>query len=112
MKGVCMPNRIITAAEAIREATDQAMAADERVIIMGEGVPDPKGIFGTTLGLKEKYGPSRVWDMPVAENAMTGICIGAALRGFKPILTHQRADFSLLSVDQIINNAAKWWYMF
>lgn len=112
MKTARMLERIITTSEAIREATDQAMAADEKVIIIGEGVPDPKGIFGTTLGLKEKYGAKRVWDMPVAENAMTGICIGAAIRGFKPILTHQRLDFSLLSMDQIVNNAAKWFYMF
>jgi pyruvate dehydrogenase E1 component beta subunit len=79
---------------------------------MGLGVPDPKGIFGTTLGLQAKYGPSRVMDMPVAENGMTGVAIGSALVGMRPIMTHQRIDFMLLSLDQIINNAAKWHYMF
>src|SRR3989344_7593997 len=104
--------RILSAAQAIREATDQAMVDDQRVIIIGEGVPDPKGIFGTTLALRETFGSERVWDMPVSENALTGICIGAAVSGMRPILTHQRADFALLSLDQIMNNAAKWHYMF
>lgn len=104
--------REISCAEAIREATDQAMAADERVFVVGEGVPDPKGIFGTTLGLKEKYEEKRVMDMPVSENAVTGMCIGAALKGLRPIMTHQRVDFSLYALEQIINNAAKWHYMF
>ena len=104
--------RILSAAQAIREATDQAMVDDQRVIIIGEGVPDPKGIFGTTLALRETFGSERVWDMPVSENALTGICIGAAISGMRPILTHQRADFALLSLDQIMNNAAKWHYMF
>lgn len=104
--------RITTAADAIREATVQAMTVDERVCIIGEGVPDPKGIFGTTLGLQEAFGKNRVWDMPISENALTGVCIGAATQGMRPILTHQRVDFALLSLDQIINNAAKWYYMF
>ncbi|MFH1353965.1 MAG: alpha-ketoacid dehydrogenase subunit beta [bacterium] len=104
--------REITCAEAIREAMDQAMAADDRVFIIGEGTPDPKGIFGTTLGLKEKYGEKRVMDMPVSENAVTGMCIGAALKGLRPIMTHQRVDFSLYALEQIINNAAKWHFMF
>src|SRR5581483_4411863 len=106
------PKQAITTSAALREATDQAMAADQRVLIIGEGVPDPKGIFGTTLGLREKYGAERVLDMPVSENGLTGICIGAALAGLRPILTHQRVDFALLSLDQIMNNAAKWYYMF
>jgi acetoin:2,6-dichlorophenolindophenol oxidoreductase subunit beta len=104
--------REITYAQAILEATDQCMDADPSVYIMGLGVPDPKGIFGTTLGLKDKYGDRRVMDMPVSENAMTGVAIGSAIRGMRPILTHQRVDFMLLSLDQLINNAAKWHYMF
>jgi len=103
--------REITYAKAILEATDQCLAADKSVYIMGLGVTDPKGIFGTTQGLGEKYG-SRAMDMPVAENGMTGIAIGSALAGMRPILTHQRVDFMLLSLDQIINNASKWHYMF
>lgn len=98
--------------EAIREATDQAMAADSSVYIMGLGVPDPKRIFGTTNGLLEKYGSARVLDMPTSENAMTGIAIGSAIGGMRPIMTHQRVDFFLLALDQLINNAAKWRSMF
>ncbi len=104
--------RLIRFTEAIREAIDQSMKIDSRVFVIGEGVPDPKGIFGTTLGLREKYGKERVLDMPLSENALTGVCIGAATQGLRPILTHQRIDFALLSMDQIINNAAKWHYMF
>tara|TARA_B100000686_G_scaffold84461_1_gene91286 strand:- start:943 stop:2010 length:1068 start_codon:yes stop_codon:yes gene_type:complete len=98
--------------EAIREALDYCLGQNENVFIVGEGVPDPKGIFNTTMGLQEKYGSSRVMDMPLSENAMTGVCIGSSIVGMRPILIHQRADFSYLSLDQIINNASKWHYMF
>jgi pyruvate/2-oxoglutarate/acetoin dehydrogenase E1 component len=104
--------RKITFAEAILEGTDQCMGEDPSTYIMGLGVPDPKGIFGTTVGLRKKYGKKRVLDMPISENAMTGVAIGSALMGMRPIMTHQRIDFMLLALDQIINNAAKWHYMF
>ena len=105
-------SRDLTFTQAVREATDQCMAADAGVYVMGLGVTDPKGIFGTTLGLEEKYGPERVLDMPASENAMTGVAIGSALVGMRPIMAHQRVDFAILALDQIINNAAKWHYMF
>ena len=98
--------------EAIREAFDQSMAKDSNVIVIGEGVPDPKAIFGSTAGLRQKYGAKRVFDMPLSENGLTGICIGAAISGLRPVLIHQRIDFALLSIDQLFNNAAKWHYMF
>src|ERR1700712_1906960 len=104
--------RQITFADAIREAQDQSLARDPSVYLMGLGVPDPKGIFGSTLGLTEKYGARRVFDMPLAENAMTGVAIGSALVGMRPIISHQRVDFALNSVEQLINQAAKWHYMF
>ena len=104
-------SRVITYAEAICEATDQCLAADANVYVMGLGVPDPKGVFGTTLGLKERHG-ARVMDMPTSENAMTGVAIGAAIVGMRPILTHQRLDFALLSIEQLVNQAAKFHYMF
>jgi pyruvate dehydrogenase E1 component beta subunit len=104
--------RKLTYREAIHEALNQSMEINPLVFIIGEGVPDPNGIFGTTVGLKEKYGGSRVLDMPLSENAMTGVCIGAALVGMRPIMIHQRIDFSLLALDQIMNNAAKWHYIF
>lgn len=98
--------------EAILEATDLALQTDPRVYLMGLGVPDPKAIFGTLTGLAQKYGPDRVMDMPTSENAMTGIAIGSAVAGMRPIMTHQRVDFFLLALDQLINNGAKWHYMF
>lgn len=104
--------RQITQAAAIREALEQALLEDERVIVIGEGVPDPKGIFGTTIGLQQRFGKARVFDSPLSENGMTGICIGAAISGMRPVMIHQRIDFALLAMDQIVNNAAKWRYMF
>ncbi len=104
--------KTITTAEAILEGTDQLLASDPDVYVMGLGVSDPKGIFGTTLGLYEKYGKDRVLDMPVSENGMTGIAIGSAIMGHRPIMTHQRVDFFLLALDQLVNNAAKWRFMF
>ncbi|MFC1508556.1 alpha-ketoacid dehydrogenase subunit beta [Candidatus Omnitrophota bacterium] len=103
--------RKLTYAQAILEATDQCLAKDSSVYIMGLGVTDPKGVFGTTLGLEKKYG-LRAMDMPVSENGMTGVAIGSSLVGMRPIITHQRVDFMILSLDQIINNAAKYHYMF
>ncbi|MGC8494675.1 MAG: alpha-ketoacid dehydrogenase subunit beta [Syntrophobacteraceae bacterium] len=104
--------REISFAQAIREALDQAMEKDPRVIVIGEGVPDPKAIFASTAGLLQKYGARRIFDMPLSENGMTGICIGAALCGMRPVMVHQRIDFALLAMDQLVNNAAKWHYMF
>jgi len=104
--------RQIPAHKAILEATDQLLDTDPSVYLMGLGVPDPKGIFGTTLNLHEKYGSGRVMDMPTSENAMTGIAIGSAISGMRPIMTHQRIDFFLLALDQLINNGSKWHYMF
>lgn len=106
------PERSLSFAAAINEATDLCMAADPSVYLIGEGVPDAKGIFGTTLGLQQRHGAHRVMDMPVSENALTGVVIGSCLAGMRPVLTHQRVDFALVSIDQIVNNAAKWHYMF
>jgi pyruvate dehydrogenase E1 component beta subunit len=104
--------REISFVQAIREGLDQAMEHDPRVILIGEGVPDPKAIFNSTQGLREKYGNQRVFDMPLSENGVTGVCIGAALSGMRPVMVHQRIDFALLAMDQLVNNAAKWHYMF
>ncbi len=102
----------VTFADEIQLGLDQALTEDPKVMVCGLGVPDPKGVFGTTSGLQEKHGDKRVFDIPTSENAITGINIGAALRGYKPVLTHQRLDFALLSMDQLVNNAAKWNFMF
>jgi pyruvate dehydrogenase E1 component beta subunit len=99
-------------AEALNEAVDLCMQRDERVFVMGLGVPDPAGTFGTTTGLQEKHGPERVLDIPISENAMTGVGIGSALVGMRPVMTHIRQEFAMLAIDQIVNQAAKWRYMF
>ena len=104
--------RICSYAQALNEAQDICLERDSSVFIIGLGVPDSKGIFGSTQGLVDKYGSKRVMDMPASENAVTGICIGAAINGLRPIMTHQRIDFSLLSLDQIINHASKWFHMY
>lgn len=105
-------SRIITYAKAINEALHIAMEKDRSVINFGLGMDDPKRVFDTTTGLKEKFGSERVFDMPVAENGMTGVAIGASLNGLRPVMSHQRLDFFLLAMDQLVNNAAKWHYMF
>jgi len=97
--------------QALQQGTSLAMERDPSVFIMGLGVPDPKGIFGTTLDLHKKFGNDRAMDMPTAENGMTGVAIGTALMGMRPIMTHQRVEFALLALDQIFNQAAKWHYM-
>lgn len=101
-----------TFAQAVNDALQVAMEIEPRVVCFGLGVDDPKGVFGTTLGLKERFGAERVFDIPTAENAMTGIGVGMAIRGVRPVMTHQRLDFALLSIDQLVNNAAKWHFMF
>ena len=105
-------NRKLNFAEAINEAFVQAMEADDEVLCFGLGVTDPKGVFSTTLNLEQKFGNHRVFDMPTSENGMTGVAIGAAINGMRPVMTHQRVDFFLLAMDQLVNNAAKWHFMF
>ena len=99
-------------ATAINEGLHEAMREDPSVICYGLGVTDPKAVFETTKDLLESFGPMRVFDMPTSENAMTGVAIGAALNGTKVVMTHQRTDFFLLAMDQLVNGAAKWHYMF
>jgi len=104
--------RGITYREAIREATSQLLSSDPSVFVIGEGVDDAGGVFGTTKGLHEEFGTKRVMDSPLSENGITGIAVGAAAAGMRPILVHMRVDFLPLSIDQIMNHAAKWHYMF
>ena len=104
--------RIIPYSEAIREALDQALSLDVDVFVMGQGVDDPSGMFGATLNLHEKYGKERVFDTPLAENGLTGIAVGAAIGGMRPVYFHNRPDFLLLAMDQIVNHASKWHFMF
>ena len=96
--------------EAITLSLQKAMQKPN-VLLIGQGITDYKGIWGTTLGLQKKY-PDRVIETPVAEDSTAGICIGASLNGMYPINIHIRADFGLLIFNQLINLAAKYKYMF
>jgi len=102
--------RLLSYREALREALFQALKRDPSVFVMGEGVDDPGGIFGSTLNLHKEFG-QRVFDIPIAENGLTGIATGAALGGMRPVLVHMRMDFLPISFDQILNHAAKISYM-
>jgi acetoin:2,6-dichlorophenolindophenol oxidoreductase subunit beta len=104
--------RIITYVDALREAVAQEMRVDERVFVMGLDVDDHKAIQGSTRGLVEEFGHDRVFGTPLSEDAMTGVAIGAAMSGMRPIHVHIRADFMLLCMNQLINIAAKSHYMY
>jgi acetoin:2,6-dichlorophenolindophenol oxidoreductase subunit beta len=107
-----LQGRRIPYPEAVREALDYALGVDQNVFVMGQGVDDPAGMFGTTLNLHLKYGSDRVFDTPLAEDALMGVCVGAALGGMRPVYFHNRPDFLLLAMDQLVNHASKWHYMF
>ena len=104
--------RRITYSEAIREGVRQALVLDDRVFVMGQGVDDPSGMFGATRDLQKEFGPKRVFDTPLAETALTGVAVGAALGGMRPVYFHNRPDFLLLAMDQLVNHASKWHFMF
>ena len=104
--------RILSYVEAIREATDQEMDRDPSVLVFGLDVDDPKVVQGTTRGLLEKFGPERVFGTPLSEDAMTGVAIGLALAGLRPIHVHIRMDFLMLAMNQLVNIAAKSRYMY
>lgn len=95
--------------EAVREALHEEMSRDERVLILGEDVEEG-GVFRATEGLLNQFGPDRVLDTPLAESAIVGVAIGAALNGFRPVAEIQFADFIYPAVDQIISEAARLRY--
>lgn len=101
----------LTYSEAIRLAFDHALTRYEKTMLFGLGVSDVGAVFGTTRGLVEKFGSQRVFDIPLSENAVTGMALGLSMRGFQPIMMHQRADFSFTSAEQIINQISKTRYM-
>ena len=103
--------RIINFTQALREATDHALSSDPLVFVVGLGVSYPNGADGTTAGLKVRY-PERVLDVPISEDAVTGMAVGAAIHGMRPIVHHGRVEFALFAADQIFTQAAKWNYMF
>ncbi|ARF53394.1 alpha-ketoacid dehydrogenase subunit beta [Streptomyces gilvosporeus] len=103
--------RKTTYREAMREALREALRADERVFLMGEDVGRYGGCFGVSLGLLEEFGPERIRDTPLSESAFVGAGIGAALSGLRPIVEIMTVNFSLLALDQILNNAATLLHM-
>ncbi|MGK2950542.1 MAG: alpha-ketoacid dehydrogenase subunit beta [Acidimicrobiales bacterium] len=97
--------------EAMREALREALARDDRVFLMGEDVGRYGGCFAVSLGLLEEFGPDRVRDTPLSESAFVGAGIGAAIGGLRPIVEVMTVNFSLLALDQIVNNAATLLHM-
>jgi pyruvate/2-oxoglutarate/acetoin dehydrogenase E1 component len=97
--------------EAILEALDEELARDERVVFFGEDVAVAGGVFAVTPGLYDKYGPARVFDTPISELAMTGAAYGAAITGLRPVLEIMFGDFLALSMDSLINQATKYWFL-
>lgn len=107
-----MAERELDFAEAIKEALREELARDNSVVLFGEDVGKPGGVFGVTRGLQEEFGKSRVRDTPISEAAIIGAAIGSALTGLRPIAEVEFADFIGLAMDQICNQLAKMRYMF
>jgi pyruvate dehydrogenase E1 component beta subunit len=103
--------RVLGYAKAINEALDIALEHDPGVFVLGQGVDDPGRMFGTTNDLQEKYGAARVFDTPLSEEGMMGVCTGAAMNGMRPVYMHNRPDFILLAFNQLVTHASKYHYM-
>jgi len=101
----------VTYREAMRQALREALGRDERVFLMGEDVGRYGGCYAVSLGLLEEFGPERIRDTPLSESAFVGAGIGAALGGMRPIVEIMTVNFSLLALDQIVNNAATLLHM-
>src|SRR5215468_5480225 len=98
-------------AQSINAALCQALELDPGVFVCGIGADTPAGIFGTTTGLVERFGPQRVFDTPIAEGGLAALAAGAGSAGLRPVLVHQRLDFMLYSLDQVVNWMAPWRFM-
>lgn len=103
--------RVVTYAQAINEALTIALEQDRSVFVLGQGVDDPSAMFGTTRGLAVRFGPDRVFDTPLSEEAMMGVSAGAAMNGMRPVFMHNRPDFVLLAFNQLVTHAAKFHFM-
>jgi pyruvate/2-oxoglutarate/acetoin dehydrogenase E1 component len=96
---------------AIRDALDEELANDERVILFGEDIAAAGGVFATTTGLHEKYGGERVFDTPISELALTGAAFGSAVTGLRPVIEIMFGDFLTLAMDGLVNQATKYWFL-
>ncbi|XP_049871035.1 pyruvate dehydrogenase E1 component subunit beta, mitochondrial [Pectinophora gossypiella] len=101
----------LTVRDALNSAIDEELERDERVFILGEEVAQYDGAYKITRGLWKKYGDKRVWDTPITEAGFTGIAVGAAFAGLRPICEYMTFNFSMQAIDHIINSAAKTYYM-
>lgn len=110
-KGAKVTGRRIDFRTAIREALDEALAADDRVIFFGEDVAVAGGVFAVTPGLYEKYGPARVFDTPISELALAGAAFGSAVTGLRPVVEIMFGDFLTLVMDSIVNQMSKYWFL-
>src|SRR5688500_16428472 len=103
--------RVLSYPKAVNEALDLSLMLHPGVFVLGQGVDDPSAMFGTTKGMQEKYGADRVFDTPLSEEGMMGVCTGAAMEGMRPVYMHNRPDFILLAFNQLVSHAAKYHYM-
>jgi acetoin:2,6-dichlorophenolindophenol oxidoreductase subunit beta len=104
--------RLLRYVDALCEAVGQEMERDSRVLLFGLDVDDHKAIQGSTRGLQQRFGSQRVFPTPLSEDAMTGVAIGAAMAGLRPIHVHIRMDFVMIAMNQLVNMAAKAHYMY
>ncbi len=105
------PVETMTFAEAVRAALSEAMEADERVFVLGEDIGVYGGAFGVTTGMLDRFGAERIRDTPIAEEAIVGAAVGAALCGMRPVAELQFSDFAAHAMDQLVNQAAKIYFM-
>lgn len=103
--------RQITYGDAVREGLAESIRRDPSVFLMGEGIDDPVSMWGTTAGIADEFGPQSVLEIPVSENGLAGVAIGAAMAGLRPVMNFQRVEFFLLALEQLFNNAAKAHYV-
>jgi pyruvate dehydrogenase E1 component beta subunit len=101
--------RTINFLQALNEAMAEEMRRDPKVFVLGEDVR--LGAFGQTAGLVKEFGEERVWNTPIAENAITGVAMGAAMNGLRPVLELMFVDFAMLAMDQICNHLGQWRYI-
>ena len=96
---------------AIRDALDEELAADDRVILFGEDIAVAGGVFATTTGLYDTYGAERVFDTPISELALAGAAFGSAVTGLRPVIEIMFGDFLTLAMDSLVNQATKYWFL-
>ncbi|MBA2367601.1 MAG: pyruvate dehydrogenase complex E1 component subunit beta [Candidatus Protochlamydia sp.] len=103
--------QVVELREALRQAIDEEMERDAAVFVMGEEVGEYNGAYKITKGMLDKWGPKRIVDTPISELGFTGLCVGAAMTGLRPIVEFMSFNFSFVAADQMISNAIKMYYM-